>query len=101
LEQLTIILIGLRVFLLTNQKRKKRKNVKNVIVIVIAKKLCILIGTMAICVLVRGANINFMRYLHGIFINKTRKFLQKVIWFSMAMANKINSKLGEKKCTKA
>ena len=43
-------------------------------------------------VLVRGANIkDFMRYGYGIYTDKTRIFVQKIVCFCLAMANKINN----------
>lgn len=51
--------------------------------------------------LVKGVNIkDFMRYSYGIFVNKTRMFMQKTIWSCLEMENKIYNKPGEKKCTK-
>ncbi len=56
---------------------------------------------MVIYVLVEVANIkDFMRCINGKIYANTRMFMQKAIWFCMAVANKINNKLGEKKCTK-
>tara|TARA_R100000808_G_C2127847_1_gene137719 strand:- start:893 stop:1072 length:180 start_codon:yes stop_codon:yes gene_type:complete len=57
---------------------------------------------MVIYVLVEVANIkDFMRCTYGIFIDKVRMFIQKVICFCMAVTNKINYEFGEKKkCTK-
>ena len=49
----------------------------------------------------RGANIkDFMRYNYGIFTDKIRIFVQKIIWLCLAIKNKINNELGEKICTK-
>ena len=41
-----------------------------------------------------------MRCNYGIYTNKIRIFLQKIIWFCMEIKNKINYELGEKICTK-
>ena len=43
-------------------------------------------------VLVRGANIkDFMRCSYGIYTDKTRIFVQKIVCFCLAMANKTNN----------
>ena len=61
----------------------------------------ILIASIKNYVIVRGANIkDFMRYGYGIYTDKTRIFVQKIVCFCLAMANKINNELGEKICTK-
>ena len=52
-------------------------------------------------VIVKGANIkDFMRCNYGIFADKIRIFVQKIIWLCLAIKNKINNELGEKICTK-
>ena len=52
-------------------------------------------------VLVRGANIkDFMRCDYGIYTDKIRIFVQKIIWLCLEIKNKINNELGEKICTK-
>jgi len=52
-------------------------------------------------VIVKGANIkDFMRCNYGIYTDKTRKFVQKIIWLCLEIKNKINNELGEKICTK-
>ncbi len=49
----------------------------------------------------RGANIkDFMRCDYGIYTDKIRIFVQKIIWFCLEIKNKINNELGEKICTK-
>jgi len=54
-----------------------------------------------IFVLVITANIkDFMRCNYGEIYDNTRMFMQKIIWSCLEMENKINNKLGEKKCTK-
>ena len=59
------------------------------------------IGMMAIFVLVITANIkDFMRCNYGEICDNIRMFMQKIIWSCLEMENKINNKLGEKKCTK-
>lgn len=59
------------------------------------------IGMMVIYVLVITANIkDFMRCNYGKIYANTRMLMQKIIWSCLEMANKINNKLGEKKCTK-
>jgi hypothetical protein len=43
-------------------------------------------------VLVRVVNTNnFMSFCYGIFVIKARIFFQKIVWFGLAMANKINN----------
>jgi len=52
-------------------------------------------------VIVRGANIkDFMRCDYGIYTDKIRIFVQKIIWLCLEIKNKINNELGEKICTK-
>ena len=52
----------------------------------------ILISSIKNYVIVRGANIkDFMRYGYGIYTDKTRIFLQKIVCFCLAMANKTNN----------
>ena len=82
-------------------QRKEKRNVKIVSAIVIAKTIYILTTSIKNYVIVRGANIkDFMRCDYGIYTDKTRIFVQKIICFCLAMANKINNELGEKICTK-
>tara|TARA_Y100001937_G_scaffold125753_1_gene193275 strand:+ start:722 stop:1000 length:279 start_codon:yes stop_codon:yes gene_type:complete len=91
----------LKNFLYKNLEKKIKQNAKNVIVIVIAINPCILIGMMGICVLVEVVNIKyFMRCNYGKIYAITRMLMQKIVWFCMAIKNKINNKFGEKKCTK-
>ena len=48
-------------------------------------------------VLVRGANIkDFMRCSYGIYTDKTRIFVQKIVCFCLAMANKTNNEFKKK-----
>ena len=69
---------------------KEKKNAKIVNANVIVKILFMQIGTMAIFVFVKTANIkDFMRRYYGIFTYKTRMFIEKVIWFCLASKNKI------------
>ena len=52
----------------------------------------ILIASIKNYVIVRGANIkDFMRYDYGIYTDKTRIFVQKIVCFCLAMANKTNN----------
>ena len=61
----------------------------------------ILIASIKNYVIVRGANIkDFMRCGYGIYTDKTRIFVQKIIWLCLEIKNKINNELGEKICTK-
>ena len=61
----------------------------------------ILITSIKNYVIVKGANIkDFMRYGYGIYTDKTRIFVQKIICFCLAIEDKINNELGEKICTK-
>ena len=49
----------------------------------------ILIASIKNYVIVKGANIkDFMRCSYGIYTDKTRIFLQKIVCFCLAMANK-------------
>ena len=82
-------------------QRKEKRNVKIVSATVIARMIYILISLIKSYVIVRGANIkDFMRCDYGIYTDKIRIFVQKIIWFCLEIKNKINNELGEKICTK-